>query len=245
MPIITGEDGIIITGEDGVAIGGDVATSNLDIQMFDFSVNLLAALLWQYNDATNLQSIINQKQAWYTANQEQFWENWITNVFNLDTANAFGLAVWSVILDLPLFVEEPPTPAGVLPFGFGPFDSNFNNSNFGTNSGQTNNLPIETKRIALQLRYFQLTSSGTVPEINRFMKFAFRNYGPVILIDNLDMTQSYFFGFTMTWDLIYLFNNFDILPRPAGVGSTYRDATESVWGFGPGNLNFNNGNFGA
>lgn len=243
-PVISGEDGTIITGEDGFAIGGSLVTSNHDIQLFDFSVNLLAAILWQYNDATALQLIIRQKQAWYDANQQDFWQNWVTNVFNLETANAFGLSVWSVILGLPLFVSEPPTPSEFTPFGFGPYYSTFDNSNFGTFGGETNNLPLETKRIALRLRYFQLCSSGTVPEINRFMNYIFASYGKVILVDNLDMTQTYVFSFTLTWDLIYLFENFDILPRPAGVKSSYRSSTEGVWGFGPGNLPFDQGNFG-
>ena len=91
---------------------------SFDIKEFNFSVNLLAALLWQYNNAANLQSILQSKQDWYDINQKEFWENWITNVFNLDTADEFGLAVWAIILDLPLFVSSGATPTSVLSFGF-------------------------------------------------------------------------------------------------------------------------------
>ena len=79
----------------------------VDIQSFDFSVNLLQALLWEYNEASNLQSILTQKQAWYNTNQSNFWNNWIVNVFDMRTANEFGLTVWSIILDLPLFYSQP------------------------------------------------------------------------------------------------------------------------------------------
>lgn len=242
-PLISGESGDVIAGEDGFGIAGDLITSNADIQNFDFSVNLLIAILWQYNNAENLYSIINSKQNWYDENQQDFWENWITNVFNLRTANAFGLAVWSIILDLPLFVAETPTPPGTLSFGFDAGSGQFDQSNFGTQNGETNALPLETKRIALQLRYFQLCSSGTVPEINRFMNYLFANLGPVVLFDNHDMTQQYVFGFPLTWDFQYLFNNFDILPRPAGVKSTFRNTATLAWGFDAGSGQFDQSNF--
>jgi len=55
------------------------------------------------------------------------------------------------------------------------------------------------------------------------------------------MTQSYIFNFPVTADLAYLFNNFDILPRPAGVGSQWIDNTEEFFGFNNFNYNFDAG----
>ena len=72
------------------------------IQEFDFSVDLLQAILWQYNNATSLQSLLNSEQAWVIENQTEFWENWLRDVFDLRTANEFGLSVWSIILGIPL-----------------------------------------------------------------------------------------------------------------------------------------------
>lgn len=242
--VLATESGAIITTESGRAISVEAATSNSDIEFFDFSVNLLKALLWQYNKAGNLQSILESKQSWYNTNQEQFWTDWYNNVFNLRTANEFGLKVWSIILQLPLFVSTPPLVDGAA-WGFGPDDFNFENGNFVPTNGATVNLPLPTKRLALQLRYFQLCSSGTVPEINRFLAYIFADYGKAYLVDNHNMTQLYNFLFPVTSDLSYLFSNFDILPRPAGVGNAVRDATQNCFGFGDNDLNFNNGNFGA
>jgi hypothetical protein len=243
-PILTTETGSILTDNIGRSIRTDVATSNADIQMFDFIVDLLAALLWQYNSATRLQSILQQKQDWYSENQTQFWTDWYTNVFNLATANEFGLNVWSIILNLPLFVNSSSDSLSKPTFGFNAgYFKNFGRGNFSSRTGGTAALSLEIKRIALQLRYFQLCSSGTVPEINRFLAYVFRNYGKAFLLDGHDMTQSYVFEFTLTGDLQYLFENFDLLPRPAGVGSTWSDSTRRVFGFGAANLNYNNGNF--
>jgi Protein of unknown function (DUF2612) len=216
-----------------------------DIQAFDYSVNLLQAILWQYNGALNLQGLLNAKAAWYETNQTEFWSDWYTNVFNLETADQFGLVVWSIILGLPLYVNSPP-PADKPTWGFGGGspsndDVGFNLGNFTPTNGSSYLLPLATQRIALQLRAYQLFSSGTVPEINRTMQFIFRNLGTVWLEDYRNMTQAYIFNFPVTWDLAYIFNNFDILPRPAGVYSTYIDNSTKYFGFNSFNGNFNSG----
>lgn len=71
-------------------------------QLFDFSVDVMQALLWQYDTADALPAIIASKQKWYTDNQQFFWENWFINVFDLRTANDFGCSVWAIILGIPL-----------------------------------------------------------------------------------------------------------------------------------------------
>lgn len=214
------------------------------IQEFDFSVNLLRAILWEYNDATNLQGILNAKDAWYVENQTDFWNDWITDVFDLRTANQFGLVVWGIILGMQLYVNTPPQPDAIA-FGFNDTSFfNFDNGIFGSNGGSTYVLPVETQRIALQLRYVQLTTSGCVPDINRQMKRIFAAYGDVWLLDYGNMKQAYIFDFAVTADLQYLFDNYDILPRPAGVKSGYYDLTQMYFGFDAGHLNFDNGVFG-
>ncbi len=209
------------------------------IQPFDPSVNLSQSLLWQYNDAVNLQALIEDKQSWYNLNQSQFWTDWYRDVFDLRTANLFGLSVWSIILGQPIVfnnVQDPDRPT----WGFEQYHLNFTNGNF-VNSNSTYVLRPETARILLQLRYFQLTSSGTVPETNRMLKYVFKNLGQAYLIDNNDMTQTYFFLFVLPSDLVFIFNNYDVLPRPAGVLSSYEVVTENPWGFET-RENFDNGN---
>lgn len=213
------------------------------IQQFDYSVDLLRALLWQYNQAERLQKLVTEKQAWYDNQQSQFWSDWFTDVFDLRTANDFGLSVWSIILGQPLFVN---LSAGDIPsWGFGTFHRNFTRGNFSSASSSHNQqrLSTESSRILLQLRYFQLTSAGTVPEINRMLAYVFKDYGKSWLNDNHDMTQFYTFTFPLTAELKFLFGHFDILPRPAGVGSFYRIVVRPTWAFDAERENFDNGNF--
>lgn len=213
-----------------------------DIQQFDYSVDLLKALLWQYNEAANLQSLLEAKALWYKANHEDFWNAWYTDVFDLRTCNDFGLTVWSIILRQPLFSLA--TESGTPTWGFGVYHTNFTRGNFGGAQGAIHRVSTETARILLQLRYFQLTSSGTVPEINRMLKYVFaEKYGLAFIQDGNDMNQTYTFTFELSADLRYVFKNFDVLPRPAGVKSRYVVSLAESFGFDEFNANFDNGNF--
>lgn len=213
-----------------------------DIQSFNFNVDLLRALLWQYNEAENLQELLEEKQAWYTKNQQNFWTDFYTNIFDLRTANTFGLQIWSIILGQPLFINI--AESGNPSWGFGTFHENFTRGNFSGPATESIRLSDATARVLLQLRYFQLISSGTVPETNRALKWIFgEKYGVAFLIDNHDMTQFYTFKFALPSDLAFIFNNFDVLPRPAGVGSSYQVIVNEAWGFDDTHENFDHGNF--
>lgn len=146
----------------------------MKIQSFDFSVDLLRVLLWQYNDAAKLEALVRSKQTWLDTNQRDFWSSWLYNVFDLRTANDFGLAVWAVILGVALSPSQ--APDGTKPiWGFGAFREGFDQGNF---SSQTS-APLTTaqKRLLLRLRYFQLTTRGAVPEVNAFLKLVFGTIG--------------------------------------------------------------------
>ncbi len=212
----------------------------MDQQLFDNSVDLLQALLWQYNNATNLQGILNFKQDWYNSENRDFWDDWYTDVFNLNTLNDFGCSVWAIILGINFITQiEPDLSRGG--WGFGPYGKNFFDGNFGASSTQVIELTTAQKRLVLKLRYFQLISRGTVPETNKFLADLFGK-GNAWVEDNLDMTITVFIKKPDT-ETLFILNNYDLLPRPAGVGLTISIFVRNGWGFGPYALNFYNGNF--
>ena len=146
----------------------------MNIQQFDYDVDILSVVLWQYNEATNLLSLLNDKQEWYDLYQTQFWENWYNQIFNLSAPNPqislFGLAVWSIILDVPLFVPIVPVgPSGI--WGFNAFDPsfptfentnlNFNNAPFAP-AAPFINLTAPQQQFLLLLKYFNCTNRGTI-----------------------------------------------------------------------------------
>lgn len=221
------------------------------IQQFDFSIDLDKALLWQYNDASHLQSLIHQKNDWYNAHQCNFWSHWYRDVFNLDSANDFGLSVWAIILDVPLGIGIK--GSGERPvWGFGEFNGNFsdwcgksnrNGTNFGRDGDAAFALNIEQKRLILKLRYYQLISRGTVSEINAMMKALFGN--GVHVLDGLDMTMTYVFNFVPSRQTMLILEQFDLLPRPAGVKRKILIMPTKNFGFKPYYLNYQNSNFHA
>lgn len=211
------------------------------IQQFNYDVNILGSMLWQFGNAPNVLSLLNSKQGWYDLNQTQFWADFYTNIFDLRTANNFGLSVWAIILGAPIQYNLP--GAGVEAWGFGSFRKNFTNGNFASNSGNTYTLSVETARVILRLRYYQLTGTCTVPAINRMLADVFADYGTAFIIDDLNMTQRYIFNFILPADMQFAFTNFDILPRPAGVGNTFVSILEPIWGFNIDAENFDHGNF--
>lgn len=215
-------------------------------QEFDFSVDILQALLWRWNNAPNLTSLLMSKQTWYDENQTDFWNDWFTNVFDLTTANDFGCAVWAIILKIPLAVIAPPDYLTKPVWGFGTHHKNFNRGNFAIQKQTTLPLTLAQKRLVLQLRFLQLITRGTVTEINRDIAtiFARNGFGSVYVLDGLDMTCDYVFTFVIPSALNFVLLNYDILPRPAGVKLNIRTTVRSTFGFGSAHMNFNRGNFG-
>ena len=187
------------------------------------TVDFTEALLWQYNNAPYLTSLVQQKNTWYQNNHIQFWGQWITNVFDIRTCNQFGLIIWSIILNIPLHVPVPaqankPTFGfGVLPLG-ATWNQNFGNGNFAQVSNAVS-LSIDQQRLLLRARYFQLTGKFSIPAINRMLKSIFGKFGLIYAEDSLDMSFiTYHVKFTPSSSLLFLLTNTNVLPRPAGVG---------------------------
>lgn len=212
-------------------------------QAFDFSVDLMRSILWQYEGAPNAIALARNDQAFINIQHTEFWEDWITDVFDLTTANNFGLAVWARILDLPITISESRNVEDV--WGFGVHNQNFNNGGFGIGLDSDILLDTESARQLLRLRWVQLTMRPTVPNINRALNDIF-GPGVVEVIDDYDMLYAtYFFQVTPDYKLRRLLERTNVLPRPSTVGVQWVVQVRPAFGFGEHHLNFNNGSFGA
>lgn len=207
----------------------------------EFHVNLMRTVLWQYENAPKLKSLVQSEQDWANENVTEFWQNWFRDVFNLKTANDFGLIVWSIILDIPLIINRPRRVGGV--FGFGSNHKNFGNGNFGRARSRDIEVTTEQARKILLLRWFQLTSRPTVPNINKALEIVFGE-GIAYVQDSLDMSDLFFmFTERPDYQTIDLLKNRDLLLRPSTVGSAFGVQPRAGFGFGVHHLNFGNGNF--
>jgi len=211
------------------------------IQDFDLSVNILEAILWQYNEAENLVNLIQKKNNWYDENIIQFLEQWYYDVFNVDTATDFGLSVWAKILNVN-FSKQIPERADNKLFGFGEFRQNFSNGNFKPPKDETYQLSLDQKRLIIKLTYQKYHILPSVPEINKVIR-ALINKDSYI-VDGLDMTQNLIiFKEQIPRSVDFILNNFDVLPRPAGVGIKTQVITGREFGFGEFRNNFNSSAF--
>ena len=196
-----------------------ITGTNLAASTVDFT----EALLWQYNNSPILTYLVKQKNTWYQNNHIQFWGQWITNVFDIRTCNQFGLIIWGIILNQPLFVPvvaQPNKPTfgfGTLPLG-ATWNQNFGNGNFAQVSNQVS-LTTDQQRLLLLSRYFQLTGKFSIPSINRMLKMIFGQFGLIYASDSLDMSMiTYTIKFIPSSALLFLLTNTNVLPRPAGIG---------------------------
>jgi hypothetical protein len=215
--------------------------SAVTVQPLDTSANLLAALLWQHNNATRLTCLMQAKQAWINTNQADFWTNWVRDVFDLRTANAFGLQVWGIILGIPISIGTNSAPVIRPAFGFSTENENFDNANFLPGQGNGENLTLDEARFLLQLRYFCLICRPCTVQVNQFLA---RVFPGVACFDTFDMSGiDYVFQTPPSPALATLLQRYDVLPRAATVGTGSSVLGRPRFGFGEYNENFNNGTF--
>lgn len=184
---------------------------------YDPSVDLTNHIFWQYNNAPNLNSLINSKQNWFNINQTEFWENWINNVLNIQTANDYGLSIWGALLQIPRVYNV---------------------------SGEDIALTTNQYRTVILARLRLLKTRATVPEINKLLKFLFGKYGKAYVTDNYNMTITYHFNFKLSDLQLAVLQNVTLLPRPAGVEVLIALLDKDVFGFnGSGAQPFDNAPF--
>lgn len=199
-----------------------------NIQDIDTNANLLRAILWQYEGAPKLRQIVDAEQAYFDGAQAQFWSGWLRDVFDFNTANDFGLAVWARILDINLGVDVPAS-GNEANWGFSPNNENFGAGNFGRASSGELSLTTDQKRLVIRLRYAQITKRPTLPNINETLATVFADFGGVAYaVDNQDMTIEYLFAFALPSSLKLVLEQYDLLLRPAGVGYTVSETVLMV-----------------
>jgi Protein of unknown function (DUF2612) len=157
--------------------------------MTPFNGDIHQSLKWMQNNAPNIQTLIQQKSDWYSQYHTSFWTGWEANIFDLRTANTFGLMIWCIILGVPstLFGLYPNN----VSWAYGNQRQNYiaddanspttNPNEMGGNfygGGDSTVLNLDEVRWALQLRYVALVSDGRISFINTMLRFIFNQGQP-------------------------------------------------------------------
>lgn len=163
--------------------------------VFTFDTNLIQNIIWQYENAENLKSLITAKQDWYHENLTEFWEKIVNDFLNINTANDWGLNLWGKILKVSRI--------------------------YNVNGVQTT-LSTELYRRLILGKLQLIRSNGTVPEINKYLNFIFSTHKTdtslaAYVKDNYDMSVYYVLNFEPTDEELALIYSRTFLPTPAGV----------------------------
>lgn len=181
----------------------------------DFSIDILQSVLWQYDKAERLKSLINDKQKFYDDATTEFWEDWYRDVFNVDTANYFGLIIWAIILGCNEYINLT-YKLGVKTFGFGESHRNFYQANFSLSS-YILTLSKEQLRKVIKAQMYMFNSNGSLYDINKLLVHIFPENKPYARYSTETNTLTFHFDVPLSEEYlnIVLFSN--MLYAPVGV----------------------------
>ena len=157
---------------------------------------------------------------------------------NITTAKGDALDMWGLLLKFYRHIPNDDNPSsGVNYFNFN--DKQFINLQFyNPNAPDYGRLTDDIFRRFLVLIYQGMFVTNNIPNMNRFINEFFAEYDNIIIRDTLDMSFIvYIFegGNMPTW-LKWILSNYDILPRPAGVGAGFMELQSAKrFGFIPEN----------
>jgi hypothetical protein len=186
-----------------------------DIPPFDFWVMVLS----QYANSPTLYGIIQAFNA--AMDMTENLDNFYDLIWNILTAQGYGLDVWGRIVNVSRTV--PLTVTGSF-FGFQESGANvgFGQGPFYGGSGQlTNNFVLadpDYRRLIMAKAATNVTDMA-IPSINKILLGLFPGRGRCYVTDGENMTMTYTFEFALTPVEVAIVNS-GVLPRPCGVAAT-------------------------
>lgn len=155
-------------------------------------------VLWQYDNAHNLLSLLAYFKDMFDACIKSFWDAWPQTVLAIDGCGAFGLSAWGLIIGI-----KRPTVH---------------------DDGNTRTIDDETYRRLLKATFFRLRSYSSMEDIGTYLKFLFgtENGIGVEVIDHKDMSAEFvktvhFDGMYKDLRLLYEQHYEDVIHYPAGI----------------------------
>lgn len=149
-------------------------------------------------------------------------DNFYNFVWNIDTAQGFGLDIWGRIVNVPRTLTIPGSSIyfgfdegmpGTLPFDQGIFYD-------GTLATQTFVLSDDAYRVLILTKALANISTSSAPSFNNLLKGLFPGRGRCYALDLGDMAMRFVFEFNLQPFEIAILTQSGAIPRPAGVSAT-------------------------
>lgn len=189
-----------------------------DIPFFDYWSTVIS----QYANSPILTQLIADFDQ--CVDQTQNFENFFDFIWNIDTAQGYGLDVWGRIIGVTRTLHI--NVATALYFGFDEASTlsafGFNQEPFyGGDPLTTNfNLSDDAFRILLFAKALANISDGSIKAINQLLLNLFKGRGNCYVTDGLNMTMTYTFLFGLSAVEQAIIGQSNILPKPTGVSAT-------------------------
>lgn len=189
--------------------------------------NVSDTLLSQYANSPTIVGLINSfnENIDPSVNLDDFYNF----VWNVDTAQGFGLDIWGKIVNvsrkLELVTEDvylgfteanftTPVYNDPRPFGSGIFYTGIQTGTY------VFSLTDSAYRRLIMVKAMANITDCTAPNVNRLLRFLFEGRGRCYVDDMGEMQMRYVFEFPLTTVEYSIMVNTNVVPRPAGV-TTY------------------------
>lgn len=189
-------------------------------------LNVEKTIISQYANSPTLTQLIENMNAYIDprANMLAFYNF----VWNVDTAQGFGLDIWGRIVGVNRVIPIPGTAGS---FGFDTSDFPFDWENFGTvgspsvggpfYGGEKNTggftLNDNSFRTLILTKALANISTTTAPALNQLIQNLFPGRGRAYVLDLGNMAMRYVFEFSLSTIEYAILANSGVLPHPAGV----------------------------
>lgn len=161
---------------------------NTDLELGD-------SYLWQYEQAEKFKQLMYNQDSFYHINVKEFFDSFLTDIFNINTATTFGLNLWGMTLGIPRPIWT---------------DS----------QGVERVYSDEQYRTLIKGRLLLMQSNCSIHDFNAYLNYLFPGKN-VFTIDYNDMSISLIFFYSPTEEERAVILQEGFLPRPAGVEIKY------------------------
>ena len=195
--------------------------------------NYRQTIVSQYANSPTLTRLIEDMDAYIDpeADIHAFYDY----VYNVETAQSWGLDIWGRIVNVGRVLTIPSSPDQIgfngssgVPFNQAPF-------NGGIPSTQNFSLSDDAYRTLILVKALANISDSSAASFNRLLQNLFAGRGRCYVVDTGGMAIRYVFEFALLPYEIAIITNSSVFPRPAGVrGFVVEVNAETTFGFNGG-----------
>ena len=196
--------------------------------MIDFEKTIIS----QYGNSPTILQLVQNMNAYLDPRAD--FDAFFDYVWNVDTAQGFGLDIWGRIVNIRRELQIPNAPVyfgfkdalpGSYPFDEAPFYD-------GTPPAtQTYKLADDAYRKLILTKALANIASSNAPSLNQLLQNMFADRGRCYVNDMGGMQFRYTFEFDLTPQEYAIVTQSGVLPRPAGVNAILFQSALPLFGF--------------